>query len=49
MVADLVDSSAAGHAFDALLIGGAPSPLPLAGRGKLAFPTAQMSVLLSFY
>jgi len=31
MVADLVDSSATGHALDALMFGGAPAPILLAG------------------
>lgn len=49
MVADLVDSSAAGHAFDALMFGGASAPIPLVGRGKQVFPAAQMLIALSLY
>ncbi|KAF8070124.1 hypothetical protein FPV67DRAFT_1003106 [Lyophyllum atratum] len=42
MVADLTDSSLAGHPLDGLLFGGSPAPDTLVPRAQKAFPTATM-------
>ena len=46
MVSDLIESSSAGFALDALLFGGAPAPDHLAVSGKHAFPNALMFVVI---
>ncbi|TFK43550.1 hypothetical protein BDQ12DRAFT_184901 [Crucibulum laeve] len=43
MVADLVNSSVAGHPLEGLMFGGAPAPDSLAARARTAFPAATMS------
>ncbi|KAG6837737.1 hypothetical protein H0H93_003539 [Arthromyces matolae] len=43
MVADLTESSLAGHSLDGLLFGGSPAPDSLVPRARQAFPTAVMS------
>ncbi|KAG6866361.1 hypothetical protein C0991_005282 [Blastosporella zonata] len=40
MVADLTESSLAGHSLDGLLFGGSPAPDSLVPRARDAFPTA---------
>lgn len=45
MVADLVDSSLAGHPLEGLLFGGSPTPDSLVGRARKAFPKATMYVI----
>ncbi|TFK44712.1 hypothetical protein BDQ12DRAFT_742029 [Crucibulum laeve] len=42
MVADLTESSLAGHPLEGLLFGGAPAPDSLVPRAQKAFPTATM-------
>ncbi|KAG6844698.1 hypothetical protein H0H87_004574 [Tephrocybe sp. NHM501043] len=42
MVADLTESSLAGHSLDGLLFGGSPAPDSLVPRARTAFPTAIM-------
>ncbi|KNZ77743.1 2-succinylbenzoate--CoA ligase [Termitomyces sp. J132] len=42
MVADLTESSLAGHSLDGLLFGGSPAPDSLVPRARAAFPTAVM-------
>lgn len=46
MVADLTESSLAGHPLEGLLFGGSPTPDSLVGRAKKAFPKA---VMCAFY
>ncbi|KAF7782563.1 hypothetical protein Agabi119p4_1939 [Agaricus bisporus var. burnettii] len=43
MVADLIDSSLAGHPLEGLLFGGSPTPDSLVGRARKAFPKAMMT------
>jgi acyl-CoA synthetase (AMP-forming)/AMP-acid ligase II len=45
MVADLIDSSLAGHPLEGLLFGGSPTPDSLVGRARKAFPKATMYVV----
>ncbi|KAF5385818.1 hypothetical protein D9615_002571 [Tricholomella constricta] len=42
MVADLTESSLAGHSLDGLLFGGSPAPDTLVPRARKAFPSAVM-------
>ncbi|KAF9441643.1 acetyl-CoA synthetase-like protein [Macrolepiota fuliginosa MF-IS2] len=43
MVADLTESSLAGHPLEGLLFGGSPTPDSLVGRAKKAFPKATLT------
>lgn len=45
MVADLTESSLAGHPLEGLLFGGSPAPESLVPRARKAFPSAVMSGL----
>jgi hypothetical protein len=47
MVADLTESSLAGHSLEGLLFGGSPAPESLVPRARKAFPSAVMYVSLS--
>lgn len=48
MVADLIDSSLAGHPLEGLLFGGSPTPDSLVGRARKAFPKAMMYVVSAY-
>ncbi|KAF9447488.1 acetyl-CoA synthetase-like protein [Macrolepiota fuliginosa MF-IS2] len=43
MVADLTESSLAGHSLEGLLFGGSPTPDSLVGRAKKTFPKATLT------